>query len=87
MFWIPRGWLPYYIEWLLSFPRAPLGSVSVQVWWIACANAVALLGEAVLAIYGVLVAEGTRKDRRAETVASRTKPSPKPEKVTNEKEL
>ncbi|KAG0652024.1 Guided entry of tail-anchored s 1 [Hyphodiscus hymeniophilus] len=25
MFWIPKGWVPYYAEWLLSFPRAPLG--------------------------------------------------------------
>lgn len=57
MFWIPHGWVPYYVEWILSFPRAPLGSVSVNVWGIACASMIALVAEVLKAVY-VLV---TRK--------------------------
>lgn len=49
MFWIPAGWVPYYVEWILSFPRAPLGSVSINVWGIACASMLALVSEAVAA--------------------------------------
>ncbi|EHK99163.1 putative protein get1 [Glarea lozoyensis 74030] len=31
MFWIPQGWAPYYAEWLLSFPRAPVDAVVAAV--------------------------------------------------------
>ena len=41
--------MPGYVEWLLAFPRAPRGSVSVQMWWIACATVVQLVGTAVVA--------------------------------------
>jgi hypothetical protein len=51
MFWLPAGWVPYYVEWILSFPRAPLGSVSINVWGIACASMIALVSEAVTAAY------------------------------------
>ena len=27
--------MPRYIEWGLSFPKAPIGSVSIQVWTFA----------------------------------------------------
>ncbi|KAF2420561.1 protein get1 [Tothia fuscella] len=50
LFYIPKGWAPYYAEWILSFPRAPLGSVSIQVWGIACASVIALVGEAIIAV-------------------------------------
>lgn len=36
---------------MLSFPRAPRGSVSIQVWGIACASVIALLGEAAVAVF------------------------------------
>lgn len=49
LFWIPRGWVPGYVEWLLAFPRAPTGSVSIQIWGIACATIVQLVGAAVVA--------------------------------------
>ena len=49
LFWIPRGWVPGYVEWLLAFPRAPRGSVSIQMWGIACATVVQLVGAAVVA--------------------------------------
>ncbi|KAM0261119.1 hypothetical protein ACHAQJ_002381 [Trichoderma viride] len=43
MFWLPHGWFPYYAEWIVSFPRAPLGSVSIASWQLACAGIVTLL--------------------------------------------
>jgi hypothetical protein len=51
MFWIPAGWVPYYVEWVLSFPRAPLGSVSINIWGIACASMIALAAEGVAAVW------------------------------------
>ena len=69
MFWIPRGWVPRYVEWMLAFPRAPTGSISIQVWGIACATVVQMVGAAVV---GGLVlvqqgrdGEGRRKDKVA----------------------
>lgn len=37
------------MEWILAFPRAPTGSVSIQMWGIACATVVQLVGAAVVA--------------------------------------
>lgn len=45
IFDLPPGWVPYSVEWILSFPRAPLGTVSIQVWGSACATVVSLTGE------------------------------------------
>jgi hypothetical protein len=56
LYWIPKGWAPYYAEWILSFPKAPLGSVSIQIWGIACANVISLVSEALVAAYVLLVA-------------------------------
>ncbi|KAF2461346.1 protein get1 [Lineolata rhizophorae] len=53
MFWIPAGWLPYYVEWILSFPRAPLGSVSIQVWSMACSSIITLVGEALVGVWSL----------------------------------
>ena len=39
--------MPWYVEWVLGFPRAPYGSVSVQVWGASCAVVVALVGDTV----------------------------------------
>ncbi|KAI0445566.1 CHD5 domain-containing protein [Xylaria telfairii] len=50
MFWLPNGWFPYYVEWILSFPRAPLGSISIVSWQTACAAAVLLLSDAIKAV-------------------------------------
>lgn len=65
MFWIPQGWVPGYVEWILAFPRAPTGSISMQVWWIACATVIHMVGEAVVAFYTLLQrekeAEGNQK--------------------------
>ncbi|KAI9924001.1 hypothetical protein ASPWEDRAFT_101176 [Aspergillus wentii DTO 134E9] len=50
VFALPEGWLPYYVLWILSFPRAPLGSVSIQVWSSVCATAIAVLAEILTSI-------------------------------------
>ncbi|KAG9256650.1 CHD5-like protein-domain-containing protein [Emericellopsis atlantica] len=62
MFWVPHGWFPYYAEWIISFPRAPLGSVSVASWQLACAGMIALLSDLITGIYGLLFAASKRKE-------------------------
>jgi tail-anchored protein insertion receptor len=47
MYWLPKGWLPWYGEWILSFPRAPTGAVSIQVWQFACAAVIGVVFDAV----------------------------------------
>jgi hypothetical protein len=43
MFWIPESWVPGVVEWGLAFPRAPKGSVSIQVWSFAVGQVVTTL--------------------------------------------
>ncbi len=69
LFWIPRGWVPGYVEWLLAFPRAPTGSVSIQMWGIACATAVQLVSAAVAA--GMVLA-GEQKQGGKEKISMST---------------
>lgn len=69
MFWLPHGWFPYYAEWIISFPRAPLGSVSVASWQLACTGVVALVSDTIGAI--VKLVQDTRR-----TYASRQKEQP-----------
>ncbi|KAL2429893.1 Protein GET1 [Exophiala dermatitidis] len=45
VFTYPRGWFPWYIEWLLGFPRCPYGGVSINVWSVACSTVIALVWE------------------------------------------
>ncbi|KAK0865284.1 GET complex subunit get1 [Friedmanniomyces endolithicus] len=49
MFWLPQGWVPYHVEWVLSFPRAPMGAVSINIWSMACACVIAMVSEGVQA--------------------------------------
>ena len=56
MFWLPYGWFPYYMEWFASFPRAPLGSVSIVVWQWACTGMLAHVIEAVVGVLGLVSA-------------------------------
>ena len=46
--------MPYYVEWLLSFPRAPLGSISIQIWAGACAAVISLVSAAFVSVYALL---------------------------------
>ncbi|KAE8145283.1 Protein get1 [Aspergillus avenaceus] len=49
VFALPEAWFPYYVQWVLSFPRAPLGSVSVHVWNSVCATTISVLAEIITA--------------------------------------
>lgn len=62
VFELPPGWFPYYVEWVLAFPRAPMGTVSVQVWGSACAAAISLAGDIVAS------AVAPSKTRKAQAV-------------------
>ena len=69
LFWIPTGWVPNYAAFLLAFPRAPRGSVSVQVWGIACATVVQMVFTAGAAGWVLLMRgreEGVGKQGRRE---------------------
>jgi hypothetical protein len=37
------------MEWLVAFPRAPWGTVSIQVWGTACITVITLVEEALTA--------------------------------------
>lgn len=50
VFALPANWFPYYIQWILSFPRAPLGSVSIQVWSNVCATAITAMAEVITSV-------------------------------------
>jgi hypothetical protein len=69
MFWIPAGWVPYYVEWILSFPRAPVGSVSINIWGIACASMIALVAEAVTAAYVLVTHKAPPSAEKGEPMA------------------
>jgi tail-anchored protein insertion receptor len=65
MFWLPQGWVPYYAEWLLSFPRAPMGSVSIQAWVLACGVVILLVSDAIIAIIGLLMETRSNSRQKA----------------------
>lgn len=56
VFWIPGGWVPGYVEWGLSFPKAPIGSVSIQVWSFAVGQVVTLLSGLVAYVFALFAA-------------------------------
>ena len=71
MFWIPKGWVPYYAEWLLSFPRAPLGSISIQAWFLACTAITVLVSDAIVASIALVasLSAGSQKAKKKEPMA------------------
>jgi hypothetical protein len=72
MFWIPKGWVPYYAEWLLSFPRAPLGSISIQAWFLACTAIIILVSDALVSIVALVLSlgSGTAQKAKKEPIAA-----------------
>lgn len=40
---------------MLAFPRAPRGSVGIQIWWLACATVVQLVGSALAAAWVLMM--------------------------------
>ncbi|EEP80774.1 conserved hypothetical protein [Uncinocarpus reesii 1704] len=61
MFELPRGWVPWQVEWVLSFPRAPLGTVSIQVWSGVCTTVVSLAGDALGVVIQSLILKMTKR--------------------------
>jgi len=43
------------VEWLLAFPRAPRGGISIQVWGVACASVIKLVSAAAIAVYALVI--------------------------------
>jgi tail-anchored protein insertion receptor len=72
MFWLPHGWFPYYAEWIVSFPRAPVGSVSVASWQLACRGMIALISDLVSGIYGLSSADKQEEPIKAKPEAAAT---------------
>ncbi|KAI1846438.1 hypothetical protein JX266_007335, partial [Neoarthrinium moseri] len=66
MFWLPKGWFPYYVEWILSFPRAPLGSISIVSWQMACTGVIMLVSDTITAVLGLIL--GARLQAREKPV-------------------
>jgi tail-anchored protein insertion receptor len=66
IFWLPYGLFPHWAEWLLSFPRAPIGSVSIVSWQLACAGVIRLVFQTVTAIVALVrsVQTGTQAKAR-----------------------
>jgi hypothetical protein len=62
IFELPGGWAPWYVEWVLAFPRAPWGTISIQVWGAACASAISVAGDAV---GSVVVYMGTKNGQKS----------------------
>ncbi|CAG8982835.1 hypothetical protein HYALB_00006645 [Hymenoscyphus albidus] len=89
MFWIPKGWAPYWAEWLLSFPRAPVGSVSVQSWSVACMAVILLVSDALVAAVALVVTAGTktRTKKMEEPVKAESGKKAKGEQTQEKKEL
>ncbi|KAK4655964.1 GET complex subunit get1 [Podospora pseudocomata] len=75
MFWLPYGWFPYYVEWFASFPRAPMGSVSIVVWQWACTAVIALMIEAATAALVYVAAKHSQKVRQPVPAQSEKKDS------------
>ncbi|KAI1033475.1 hypothetical protein LB503_008687 [Fusarium chuoi] len=77
MFWLPYGWFPYWAEWILSFPRAPIGSVSIASWQLACTGVIALFSDLIVGIAGLLLNAKQAKEApvEAEKVAAEEKKS------------
>ncbi|THV54854.1 hypothetical protein BGAL_0018g00100 [Botrytis galanthina] len=85
MFWLPKGWFPYYAEWLLSFPRAPLGSISIQAWTLACAAVILLVSDALVAVVALVL--GTQTGAKAKKMEEPMKAGGQGAEKSGKKEL
>ena len=50
VFTYPQGWVPWYVEWTLGFPRCPRGGVSINIWSAACAAAITLVSDVLISL-------------------------------------
>ena len=70
VFRFPRGWVPWYVEWTLAFPRAPSGGVSVNVWGAACAAVLTVLGDLLAFLFVVVRGQGTARTQPTKVAAA-----------------
>ena len=82
MFWLPYGWFPYYAEWILSFPRSPIGSVSIASWQLACTGVIALFSDLITGILGLVL---SAKQQEAPVPAGRAKTTGEKASIAGEK--
>lgn len=88
MFWIPKGWVPYYAEWLLSFPRAPLGSISIQAWALACMAIVVLVSDTLVALVALMLRPGVAvKEEKVKPMKVSSEKKTPSDSQTEKKEL
>ncbi|KAF2971849.1 hypothetical protein GQX73_g1773 [Xylaria multiplex] len=85
IFWLPSGWFPYYVEWILSFPRAPLGSISIVSWQTACGAAVLLFSDAIKAILARALGTKSAQKPPVTSVAGEKEPGPAPSSAATSK--
>ncbi|KAM3558468.1 hypothetical protein MY1884_000963 [Beauveria asiatica] len=71
MLWLPHGWFPYYAEWIISFPRGPMGSVSIASWQLACTTVIVLVSDMLRGLLQLFLSS-----RAAAAVPSKTKEAP-----------
>lgn len=74
-FWLPYGWFPYYAEWLISFPAAPLGSVSVASWQLASTAIISIVVNSMGAIFRLVVHARQRTNSRQEAAVEKRRSS------------
>lgn len=55
MFEVPKGWFPWYVEWVLGFPRCPYGGVSINIWSTSCGIVIALVADLIAQVMGSTV--------------------------------
>lgn len=73
MFWLPKNLAPGYVEWFLALPRAPTGSVSIQLWGAACIAAIQLVSEAVVALLAMYTKTTVSSKEQPQAFAAGTK--------------
>ncbi|KAI9155396.1 Protein get-1 [Paramyrothecium foliicola] len=88
VFWLPNGWFPYWAEWFFSLPRAPLGSVSVASWQVACVGLLTMITDLVLGIVGLLASTKQKEAPfKGQEKKKTTQEKPSAQAVREEKEL
>jgi len=58
--------VPYYAEWLLSFPRAPVGSISIQAWALACGAIILLVSDALVAVVALATGNVAQDEQKGQ---------------------
>jgi hypothetical protein len=82
MFWLPYGLFPYYAEWFLSLPRAPLGSVSIVSWQVACSIFIRLIAELIGSVLKLYTTSRIHRNTAKKAAPIPAKPRPAKEQVS-----